>query len=466
MKIKTIIFMMIILSIGISSAATYPEAPANIVTVPYLNGAYVEWDPLVGCSNYSVSFSEPTILYANWSELGIAPPTIDGLLDQDVAEFSQAGVLRTPNPTSPTDHAYVFAVYDNDYIYMGADTNDNDASLTDDRVGVCFDFERDGLTDDDVAYRLREDGTFTRFKYNSNSNTWVSWPGSTANFAVGGAGTNKVIYEMRIPRAALPAFTAGKRIDLVIRRTCTEAVEVYTYFPDSTAFSILNTTGWQEMLIGDEIAVPTFTFYTPDPHYDVSGLDSFSWYELSIAGVVNDVQGAYSLTEFITLDYPVYNISGTITNAVTYTPLSNVLVTISDTFTQGSTYSDSNGEYVLEGRHNDTYTLDYTLIGYDNTSKTVVISGDNVSNVDVKMQVSTSYGESENNTVRQYVFLFTILSMAAVLLLGLWTAELPKRGFKPNKGIYKGLANILMLMALIAIFSILLVALSSIWSVP
>jgi hypothetical protein len=419
MKRKIVLSFFILFILFILPSTAYGLYPVeNLTATPFVDKVYLEWDSIAGISNYSICFAEPTMYYANWTALGISPPTIDGVFDDDVGNFSQEGILRSPNPVDDLDYEQIYAVHDDDYIYMGAKTHDNDAVANDDYIEVYFDFAQDGLDTTDIGYQLRESGTFTRLKWSGSA--WISYGGSGALSATSGEGTANPVYELRIPKSELPNLPTNDTVNLIVRRTNTDTATTYTYFPDSTGYTIETTDGWQEMLISNvDSPEPTFTFYTENNYYNVTGLDAYSWYKIGVSAIDDSgVEGDQACVEFITLDYPRYNIYGTVYADATSNPLSDVLITVTDTFTHIVTTTNSTGEYSLVGLHNDEYTITYTKDGYVDYIEDITISSANVSGIDIYMQRETVMVNIMNVPISIYVLIvFTGLISGAYAIL-------------------------------------------------
>jgi len=360
-----------------------PPLIQNLTATPFQTYAYLEWDAVPTATNYTLSFPEPTILWLG----NLTPPTLDGIEDTDIVNFSQKGVLRTPNPVNPLDYDYIYSVKDNDTLYMGGTTIDNDDSANDDSIAVYFDFAQDGLTHDvDVGYVLDESGLLKRYRWSNVSEDWGVWGGSGATSAVGGAGTNNVVYEIFIPLSELPLLQVGTDVDLIVQRENTDVATVQSYFPDATGESITNTSGWQYMHVSNSTdPVTILTYNTTNNYYNVTPVDIYSWYEVGVKAYAAGQYGTESFVEFISLSYPRWTVSGYITDAVTGLGIPDVVVKITDTFTLVYNVTDSNGFYTSNGLHNDSYTIIANKTAYLENSINVTVAGANLTNQDISM---------------------------------------------------------------------------------
>lgn len=395
MNIKYIfIFLVLLFSVGLSFAAIFPDAPENLNATASLDGAFLEWDNVTNADGYRICNVEPSIIFANWTEIGISPPTLDGVLDTDVADYSQKGVLRSPNPTAPLDYEFIYALYDSTTMYMAADTIDNDADANDDSIGVYFDFNQDGLTSDDIGYTIQESGTFKRWRWSGTN--WIAYGGSTAQTAVGGAGTTNVVYEFEVPLTEFPVTIVGNHTDVIVSRINTYSATTEAFFPYSTGFSITNTTGWQQLYVDTYPTTANITcFNVSTNYYNLTGLDSFSAYEPSVAAINNSTVGNASYIEFITLDYPTYTVSGHVRDNSTLNGVSNALVTVTDSFTSSFTTTNESGYYIFQSLYNDTYILTVSATSYYDGNITAIVSGENLTNrnIDIdRLPTTITYG--------------------------------------------------------------------------
>lgn len=372
MKRKILLLLLLLFFIPISSAATYPDAPENLTSVAGLNNVLLEWDNLTGVDNYSICVPLPSVY--NLTYAGISPPIIDGALDANITNFSQHGIMKSPNPIDTLTYESIWTVHDADSWYMMANTTDNDADPNDDYIEVFVDTQRDGLTTDDRGYRIKENGALTYLKWSGSA--WISSGGTTANVAVSGAGTNNVIYELRVPKSEIPVINDGDYIDLIVRRTNTYIATTYTFFPESTGYTIESTDGWQTLYISPYDEPASFYCETSDTNYhNFTGLDSYSAYLFCVAGVSGGVPGNTTCIEAITLDYPTYNVSGYVYDSDTNNPVFNATVVLTDTFTVAYAVTNATGYYAFPGIHNDDYTIKVTKDDYGISFEYITVSG-------------------------------------------------------------------------------------------
>jgi len=398
-------------------SAAYSLVAGAIDIEPDIDHAHYTWTAIPEADNYTIQILNGTIMYiGNWTELGIDIPVLDGNLDWDVANYSQQGILRSPNPANWSDYDRLFGVYDDDNFYVGAITKDNDNDPNDDRLGFYIDFLRDGLTSDDVGYVLKEDGTFTRYRWSGSA--WIAYGGSGASFAVGGAGTSEVTYEFEIPLTELVGFTMGNYIDLVARRTSTFGGTVYSFFPYG-ADTILSTDNWQTLFLDDEsTSLVAVEYTTTDTYYNVTNLRPYTWYRSVFFASSGGVDGETTQLDFVTLDYPTYVISGTVYDYYTGNPVPFAGITVNDTFVSAYRLCDSNGNFSIENLHNDDYTLIATHEYYGEGSLYVIVNGYNITDQEIIMYPDAS-GE---------ITLISTYNLLIVVLVACFYMSFPPRG--------------------------------------
>jgi len=370
-------------NIRILYGAIEDTAIRNLHATPFDTYALLEWDSVANTTNYTLSFPEPTILWLG----NLTPPVLDGVEDTEIVNFSQKGVLRTPNPIESLDYDYIYSVKDNNTLYMGCTSKDNDDSANDDSISVYFDFDQDGLTHGvDIGYELDESGLLKRYRWTNVSDSWGVWGGSGATSAVGGAGTNNVIYEIFVPLSELPKLQVGTDIDMIVQRESTDIATVQSYFPSATGESITNTSGWQYMYVSNSTeAEPIITFNTTNNYYNITPVDIYSWYDVGVKAYVDGQYGEEAFVEFISLDYPRWTISGYITDSVSGLGIPDAVVTITDTFTLVYNLTDSDGYYISNGLHNDSYTVTANKTSYAENSINVTVVGANLTNQNIIM---------------------------------------------------------------------------------
>ena len=79
---------------------------------------------------------------------------------------------------------------------------------------------------------------------------------------------------------------------------------------------------------------------------------------------------------------PRYSINGTVYNADNLVPVSNALVSVTDT----SATTDADGFYTLDGFHNDSYVISVESESYETGYKSITIAGANETGVDILLE--------------------------------------------------------------------------------
>lgn len=342
----------------------------NLTATPYIENALLEWDDIQQADYYNVYRVVPSILYTNESLV------LDGELDTVYTDIGQRGLLRTPNPEYSDQFDTIYAVINDTYMFMYANAHDSDTSSTDDSIEIYFDFAMDGLNTGDKGYIITENAQLIEQVWSGTK--WISGGATNAECIVQGSGTNNTDYELFIPLTDMPELLCCGEIYLTVMHENTAIATTQSYFP-STAFSIENVTGWQNMFIENSSeAGDVLLFNTTDNMFNLTGLDSISWYRVGVSAVLNITETNITYVEFITQHYPEYSVDGYVSDINTTLGIPNVIVTVTDTFTQGFKITDSNGYYKFENLRNDYYTLDASATGYSSGSTNVTISGNNV----------------------------------------------------------------------------------------
>lgn len=370
------IIPLLILILFLAMPASAANEPKNLTSISFATYIELYWDDVAGASHYSTYRYLPAML---WTDETII---LDGVVDDAyLVDGANKAIAYSPNP--PYDSAYdtFYILRNSTYVFMAANTLDNDL-LLDDTASVYIDFDKDGLTNNvDLQYEIQEDGDVVKRKYVSG--TWNS-QSTGATGVVTGAGTYNPVYELWVPISELePSFSNESWHYILIERSDSHTTPtVYNYQPRDADFT--STDGWASLNI---TTVANQTFFnlinTTASESTVSGLDPVDLYYLGVSSTVSGVESNQTTISVITINTPIYNVSGCIHDAETGAVIFNATVSIADGYVSGTTLSNINGQYEFTGLINDSYCITVTKEGYDTKQACTIVLGQDVENHDV-----------------------------------------------------------------------------------
>jgi len=401
--------ILLLLSLFIHTAGAGPVT--NLTATPYTDSIDLTWSG--DSTYYTVGIENDTIIYTD-----TPPYLLDGIIDPVYAALSHTFTVYTPNPVYLNQYDEIYLLHDGDYIYIGADCNDNDAKSYDDGVRFFIDVDGDGLDLDDRSYTIFENNLVKRYDYNGAG--WSQVP-TAADGAVSGAGTTNFQMEFKIPLTELgPAMVNGSWHKILIRRECAALnPTVYRYYPHEQCVSAdeLDSTDWADMQLADEgETTAAFITETSNTYYTVnSNLCPFNWYRLWVCP--EDDYGNCTKTETITLNTPLYNVTGCVYDHDTGDQLFNAVVYVTNSFVSTSTLTNRTGCFELQGIYNGSFTITAQKDNYINYSVPVLIDGADVTGLELYLQYDPSADITENSTTDiKTVYLMTAVALVFLII--------------------------------------------------
>lgn len=405
---KRLLFLLLLISTAAAGPVTDLEA------TPYIDSIDLSWSG--DSTYYTVGIENDTIIYTD-----TPPYPLDGIIDPVYAALSHTYTIYTPNPVYVNQYDEIYLLHDENYIYVGADCNDNDAKSYDDGVRFYIDVEGDGLDLSDRSYVIYENGLVKRYNYNGVG--WSQAP-TAADGAVSGAGTTNFQMEFEIPLTELgPAMIDGSWHKTLIRRECAALnPTVYRYYPHEQCVPADETdsTDWADMQLADEgETTAAFIAETNNTYYTVnSNLCPFNWYRLWVCP--EDDYGNCTKTETITLNTPLYNITGCVYDHDTGDQLFNAVVYVTNSFVGASTLTNRTGCFELQGLYNGSFTITAQKDNYINYSVPVVVDGADVTGLELYLRYDPTADITESATTDvKTVYLMTAVALV-FLFLSVW----------------------------------------------
>lgn len=373
---RTIPLILIILLLALPASAA--NEPQNLTAIPFSTYIEFDWDDVGGASHYSVYRYLPAML---WTDETIV---LDGIIDSAFTDDgSQRAIALSPNPINPDDFDTFYILRDATWVYMAANTFDNDI-LEDDTASVYVDFDRDGLTPNvDLQFEIQEDGDVVKRKWTGSS--WVSVGGSGSIGAIGNAGTGNPVYELWVPIAELPSFANESWHYILIERSDSHtSPTIFNYQPRNALPT--STANWAPLNITTAANQTFFSYFNiTDSEATVLGLTPLDWYRFGFTSTVSGVESNQTTIDVITINTPTYNVSGCVHDEETRVPVVNATVSIEDGFVSDVTVTDVLGRYSFNGLIDDSYHIEFTKKGYNDASKGLIILGSDVDNYDLFM---------------------------------------------------------------------------------
>jgi len=385
MKLKIIsILLLVVFIISVGGASAFP-GPVNVTTVNHTDHVHLAWDANASAVNFTVYEYHPTIMYSNTT------PVLDGLWD-DAYNISTQFILTTPEPTYDDAYDTIRIIRDATHAYIYADTNDIGTDTGDDTVQLYVDFDSDGLTNSiDKSYEVEEDGTVTRYQWNTVTNSWKKQPGSAANAIVTGAGTSSPQYELQIPFSELTGYNNVSRTLLWERSSQSGATRVYSHSPLAGSPLDLDTSSWIFVYLSHAVGShPSSATNTTNNYYQVDDLDPFTYYLFGVS-LWNATLGESDITtvEAITSTSAMYNLSGYVYDESTGDPIRNADISASyvDGFPHAATTTNVSGYYYIDDIWSDTYEITAIKDGYVTEIITITINGGDLPENEIFMQL-------------------------------------------------------------------------------
>ena len=353
----------------------YP--PANLATTVTQSTANVTWTASPNADKYSIYQKNKSIF---WTDETI---TIDGIETESSWADAQRFILPSPNPVNVDDYDSIAGLHDANNFYVLVNAVDRDSNTLDDRSTLYGDFLNDGLTTDDRAWQVRENGHIYRYKWDGDN--WAIAPGSAAVAAVTGAGTSTITAEFSIPISELGAnFTNGSFMPMLWERECAALnPDVYTYHPTDN----INNTDvslWEHVGIEAATSGHIFLANTTNLYYNVTGLDVFEWYNFGVSAWNGSQETSDDHVSGVTLDLTEFLVSGYILDA-SGTGIESAIVWAQNGLVAGVEQTNASGYY-----ERNLYAANYTFYanksGYHTNSISVSVSG-NLTNQNITLSV-------------------------------------------------------------------------------
>ena len=423
----------------------YP--PTNLATTALENSINITWTATPNADIYSIYQKNKSIF---WTDETI---TIDGLDTETSWADAQKFILPSPNFVNVDDYDSIAGLHDANNFYVFVNAIDDDTNNIDDVSTLYGDFLNDGLTTDDGAWEVREDGHINRLRWSGSD--WISAPGSAAVAAVTGAGTSTITAEFSIPISELGAnFTNGSFMPMLWGRECAALnPDIYTYHPtDNTNNTDVSL--WEHVNIEASTSGHVFLANTTNLYYNVTGLDVFEWYNFGVSAWNGSQETSDDHVSGVTLDLTEFLVSGYILDA-DGNGIDSAIVWAKNGLVAGVEQTNASGYYE---RH--LYAADYTFYanksGYHTNSIAVSVSG-NLTNQNITLSVysnadlwaklleiedkidalSSDFTPTEGN----YEMLSSTYNIFLLLLGACFILSFPKRGEVTERD--TGLNNVL-----------------------
>ena len=203
----------------------YFNSPQNLSATPTTNSVLLNWSNVTNVDKYSIYELEEGIVWFD------TQPVLDGIIDNIYLELSHQFHINSPNPVNNNDFDVLYMGRDAEFVYLSGTAIDNDGLSLDDYARLYIDFTKDGLSTDDLMYQIRENGA-------ASCNGWsgIVWTPCGSSGVTGtttGAGTNSIIYELRVPVSELPTnWVNGTNVRMLLEREDTfQNPNVFSYYP-------------------------------------------------------------------------------------------------------------------------------------------------------------------------------------------------------------------------------------------
>lgn len=347
----------------------YP--PQNLTAEPDIDHVNLNWTATPNADKYSVYELTEGI---PWFD---TVPVLDGAIDSIYTELSHNFRIVSPNPTSPTLETFLLG-RDATYIYGSGIAFDDDSQTTDDYVELYIDFTNDGLTADDLAYKLTENGVASRMRYTGS--VWAAYGGSGVIGTTTGAGTGTIGYEFRIPISELPpAWVSGATVTMLLERECTSTnPDIESFYPAGNVNNT-DTSLWQEIKLTNASEY-TWVADTTNTSYIAEDLIFHNWNRFAVSAHSGSQETSYTTVDVTTLDIPSYTISGYILSNETGSGILGANVWLTNGYVSAITTTNAAGYYTIDHVHNGTFTVNASATGYySNNTTAFSVLGANVS---------------------------------------------------------------------------------------
>ena len=423
----------------------YP--PTNLASTSLENSINLTWTATPNADIYSIYQKNKSIF---WTDEII---TIDGLDTETSWADAQKFILPSPNFVNVDDYDDIAGLHDANNFYVFVNAIDDDANNIDDVSTLYGDFLNDGLTTDDRAWEVREDGHINRLRWSGSD--WISAPGSAAVAAVTGAGTSTITAEFSIPISELGAnFTNGSFMPMLWERECAALnPDIYTYHPNDN----INNTDvslWDHINIEAATSGHVFIANTTNLYYNVTGLDVFEWYNFGVSAWNGTQETSDDHVSGVTLDLAEFLVSGYILDA-DGNGIESAIVCARNGVVSGVEQTNASG-YYERYLYADNYTLCANATGYHTNSISVSVTT-NLTNQNITLSVysnadlwaklleiedkidalSSDFTPTEGN----YEMLSSTYNIFLLLLGACFILSFPKRGEVTERD--TGLNNVL-----------------------
>ena len=349
----------------------YP--PTNIQTTPSQTWINITWDAVPNADKYSVYELENGFPY-----VGI-DPMMDGIKDA-IYDYAHEFLIFSPNPISPGDYGTIYPVRTSLGAYLLIECVDNDDKLGDDDTIYYFDLDNDGLTVNDPAWKITNNGIK---KYLWNGGSWQVTGVSNAVGASTGGGTHYPIHELFIPIAELGAnWTNGSTVNVLVKREDSSlSPDVVTWYPYGN-INDTDTSLWQEMVLNNPESYILLD-NTTNLWYNATGLTPFTIYHGAVSAWNGSVESNYTLFDVITEDIPTYTVSGTVSDS-DGDPIAGATVYSCNGFVHEITTTNESGYYIGYNFREGNYTICANKTGYAQNSIDIYVST-NLSNQNITL---------------------------------------------------------------------------------
>lgn len=375
------------------------SSPTNIQTTPSQTWINITWDAVPNADKYSVYELENGFPYVN------IDPVVNGIKDA-IYDYAHEFLIFSPNPVSPGDYGTIYPVRTSLGAYLLIECVDNDDKLGDDDTIYYFDLDNNGLTVDDPAWKITNNGIK---KYLWDGGSWQVTGVSDAVGASTGGGTHYPIHELFIPIAELGAnWTNGNTVKVLVKREDSSlSPDVVTWYPYGN-INDTDTSLWQEMVLNDPESYILLD-NTTNLWYNATGLTPFTIYHGAVSAWNGSVESNYTLFDAITDDIPTYTVSGTVSDS-DGDPIAGATVYSCNGFVHEITTTNISGYWIGYKFREDNYTICASKAGYYDNSIDIFVDG-NLTNQNITLSTVSVIVSKYHKIGEMFFAIPTILTL-------------------------------------------------------
>ena len=360
------------------------------ITSPSYESVYVSWNASTDIGGSGIKLYTIERFNDSFNFLSIPRPIINASDIRNGYKDAYRYTFKSNAPVNCTichlskpasSLANFYAKYNESYLYMAIHTPDNDTLSSDDKIRIGFDVNMDGGTlpnTDDRLYQITENNTLTFYK--GNGSGWVLNTTNAVSY-VNNPGISSYWYEIRIPLSEIGSPVNNTSINFLLENECNPGgsfLRKESYFPmgaDEDNPGTWKTITFRNYTDYKFVANSTFT------QSIIRDLNSSYYYNFTVRAIDNVLNyGPRSDPLTIqTAEDPSYNITGFLLNAITTGLQGEVSIQ------NYRELSNSSGGYHLTEIPNGTYMITGTAAGYQSNSTTVVVSGSNLTNINITL---------------------------------------------------------------------------------